>query len=78
MGMYEDERFMAGTDATFRAIAASAATTIIGGGDTISTIRDETLLKDITHVSTGGSAMLEFMEKGTLPAIEALKNHVKS
>lgn len=78
MGLYEDTRFKTGTDATFAAIAASAATTIVGGGDTISTIHDETLLSKINHVSTGGGAMLEFMEKGTLPAIEALKNHVKS
>ncbi|MBI5448730.1 phosphoglycerate kinase [Candidatus Gottesmanbacteria bacterium] len=75
MGMYEDDRFMAGTQSVFRSLAESGATTIIGGGDTISTIHDQTLLGKIHHVSTGGSAMLEFMEKGTLPAIEALKNH---
>lgn len=76
MGLYEDDRFMAGTKATFAAIAKSSARSIIGGGDTISTITDAKLLARIDHVSTGGSAMLEFMEKGTLPAIEALKNHV--
>lgn len=76
MGMYEDDRFMAGTKATFAAIAKSRAKSIIGGGDTISTITDAKLLARIDHISTGGSAMLEFMEKGTLPAIEALKNHV--
>ncbi|MEK7587808.1 MAG: phosphoglycerate kinase [Patescibacteria group bacterium] len=75
MGMYEDERFMAGTQSVFRSLATSRATTIIGGGDTISTIHDEALLQKVSHISTGGSAMLEFMEKGTLPAIEALKNH---
>ena len=73
MGMYEDERFMAGTQSVFRSLATSRATTIIGGGDTISTIHDEALLQKVSHISTGGSAMLEFMEKGTLPAIEALK-----
>ena len=67
---------MEGTHATFKAIATSRATSIVGGGDTISTITDEKLVKKITHVSTGGSAMLEFMEKGTLPAIEALKNGI--
>lgn len=76
MGMYEDERFMAGTQSIFRSLAKSRATTIIGGGDTISTIHDEALLRKVSHISTGGSAMLEFMEKGTLPAIEALKNHL--
>lgn len=76
MGMYEDARFMAGTQSVFQSLANSHATTIIGGGDTIATIHDEALFGKINHISTGGGAMLEFMEKGTLPAIEALKNHV--
>lgn len=77
MGMYEDERFSIGTTLTCQQVAAADAMSIVGGGDTISTIKDETLLKNIDLVSTGGSAMLEFIEKGTLPVIEALHNGVK-
>ena len=74
MGLYEDERFASGTIATCTAIANSEAMTIVGGGDTISTISDESLLQKIDLISTGGGAMLEFIEKGTLPTIETLKN----
>lgn len=74
MGLYEDERFAAGTIYTCEHIAASSATSIVGGGDTISTIKNASILAKIDLVSTGGSAMLEFIEKGTLPVIEALKN----
>jgi 3-phosphoglycerate kinase len=77
MGLYEDERFATGTRVTGEQIAAANALSIIGGGDTISTIKDETVLKGMDLISTGGSAMLEFIEKGTLPVIEALKNGVK-
>jgi len=77
MGLYEDERFAVGTVYTCKQIAKSKAMSIVGGGDTISTIKDESVLKDIDLISTGGSAMLEFIEKGTLPVIEALKNGVK-
>lgn len=73
MGMYEDERFVQGTEATLAAIVKGHAESVVGGGDTISMINDKTLAK-ISHVSTGGGAMLEFLEKGTLPGIEALKN----
>ncbi len=74
MGLYEDARFALGTKATFTAIAAARAHTIIGGGDTLSTLSDASLVKHIDLVSTGGGAMLEFIEKGTLPTIEALQN----
>ncbi len=74
MGFYEDFRFATGTTETCKCIAQSSALSIIGGGDTISTITDEHILKQIKLISTGGSAMLEFIEKGTLPTIESLKN----
>ncbi len=73
LGLYEDTRFTIGTVETCHAIASSHALSIVGGGDTISTITDTEILKQITLISTGGSAMLEFIEKGTLPTIEALK-----
>lgn len=77
MGLYEDERFAVGTRYTCEQIGASRALSIVGGGDTISTIKDKKILRSIGLISTGGSAMLEFIEKGTLPTIEALKNGVK-
>lgn len=77
MGMYEDERFVAGTTSTLEAIAKSSAESVVGGGDTISMIKEPRLIKKISHISTGGGAMLEFLEKGTLPGIEALKNGYK-
>lgn len=77
MGLYEDERFAGGTRRTLERIARAKAVSIIGGGDTISTIEDKSVLSHISLISTGGSAMLEFIEKGTLPVIEALKNGAK-
>lgn len=78
MGVYEDSRFAKGTEFTFQSIAESDATSIVGGGDTITVIQDEAAFGRISLVSTGGSAMLEFIEKGTLPVIEALKNKAKN
>lgn len=74
MGLYEDERFSEGTKHTCAAVADCTGLSIVGGGDTISTILDESILERIGLISTGGSAMLEFIEKGTLPTIEALNN----
>ena len=75
MGLFEDKRFAQGTECILEALSQQKkATTIIGGGDTLATIKNKKLLKDITHVSTGGGAMLEFLENGTLPGIEVLKD----
>lgn len=71
MGLYEDPRFTKGTEAVLKNIADSKAFSIIGGGDTLTTIKKEYLEK-IGHISTGGGAMLVFLEKGTLPGIEVL------
>jgi phosphoglycerate kinase len=72
MGMFEDDDFRSGTETILEAVAKSKARSVIGGGDTIASIRDGRMRKGITHVSTGGGAMLELIEKGSLPAIEAL------
>lgn len=72
MGFYEDKRFKKGTDALLESITSSKTTSIVGGGDTLTSIHSPESLRGITHVSTGGSAMLEFMEKGTLPGIDVL------
>jgi phosphoglycerate kinase len=72
MGLYEDPRFKKGTDSVLKQISLNKGTTIIGGGDTLTSIRMKKYINLITHVSTGGSAMLAFLEKGTLPGIEVL------
>lgn len=74
VGYFENPAFRRGTDFIYYSIAQnSEATSIVGGGDTLSAISKKEYLDKITHVSTGGGAMLEFIEKGTLPGIEALK-----
>ncbi len=74
IGYFENPSFRRGTDFVYYSIAQnSQATSIVGGGDTLSAISKKEYLDKITHVSTGGGAMLEFIEKGTLPGIEALK-----
>jgi phosphoglycerate kinase len=74
MGNIEDPRAREGTNNIFYSIASNPrATSIVGGGDTIAAIAKEEYLEKITHISTGGGAMLEFIEKRTLPGIEALE-----
>lgn len=74
VGLFENPAYRNGTDFIYYAIAHNPeATSIVGGGDTLSAISKKEYLKTIDHVSTGGGAMLEFIEKGTLPGIEALK-----
>lgn len=72
LGKIEDG-FDIGTKALLKAIAKSKATSIIGGGDTVEIISKMKMEKDFTFVSTGGGATLEFLAKGTLPGIKALK-----
>ncbi len=74
VGYFENPVFRTGTDFIFEEIAKNQnAVSIVGGGDTLAAINKEEHLERITHISTGGGAMLEFIEKGTLPGIEALK-----
>lgn len=74
VGYIENEQFSRGTDFLYYCIAHNDhLTSIVGGGDTIAAISKKEYLANITHISTGGGAMLEFIEKGTLPGIEALK-----
>jgi phosphoglycerate kinase len=72
-GVFEFPRFAEGTNAIAKAVAANrAATSIIGGGDSVSAINKTGLADQITHISTGGGASLEFLEGKKLPGVEAL------
>jgi len=72
MGMFEKEKFRQGTDRIYEAIRSNKrAVSVVGGGDTLTALRDKDL-SGFTHVSTGGGALLEFIEKGSLPGIDAL------
>jgi len=73
VGYFENPAFRRGTDFIYYAIAHNTgAISIVGGGDTLSAISKKEYLDKITHISTGGGAMLELIEKGTLPGLQAL------
>jgi phosphoglycerate kinase len=73
MGVFEFPAFAHGTNAVAKAVAMNEdATTIVGGGDSVSAIHKSGFAEKITHISTGGGASLEFLEGKTLPGVEAL------
>ena len=73
MGVFEFPAFAVGTNAVAKAVASNEnATTIVGGGDSVSAIHKSGFAEKITHISTGGGASLEFLEGKTLPGVEAL------
>jgi phosphoglycerate kinase len=74
VGLFEKQAYRRGTDFLYYAITQNdMATSVVGGGDTLAAIAKKEYLEKITHISTGGGAMLEFIEKGTLPGIAALQ-----
>jgi phosphoglycerate kinase len=75
VGYMENLAFARGTDFLYYAITQNDHTlSVVGGGDTLAAIKNKDYLDKITHISTGGGAMLEFIENGTLPGIDALKS----
>jgi phosphoglycerate kinase len=72
VGVFEFEAFSHGTEALARAIAASSAFSIAGGGDTLAAIAKYGIADQVGYISTGGGAFLEVLEGKTLPAFEIL------
>jgi phosphoglycerate kinase len=72
MGVFEIPLFAQGTNAVARAVAASQATTIVGGGDSVAAVNQAGVADRITHISTGGGAFLELLEGRELPGVTAL------
>jgi phosphoglycerate kinase len=75
VGMFEKPAFAQGTLAVARAVAAASvagATSIVGGGDSVAAVEQSGLASQITHISTGGGASLEFLAGEKLPGVEAL------
>ena len=78
VGAFELDQFGRGTEALCRAVAASPAFSIAGGGDTLAAIEKYGVTGDISYLSTGGGAFLEFLEGKTLPAVAVLEERAKA
>jgi len=74
MGVFETTPFDAGTTAVARAVADVKGTTIVGGGDSVSAVAKAGVTDQITHISTGGGASLEFLGGQVLPGVAALSD----
>lgn len=75
MGVFEMEQFQEGTKQVAHAIASATkkgAFSLIGGGDSVAAINLFNLADQVSHVSTGGGAMLEYLEGKSLPGIKAI------
>ncbi len=77
VGVFEFDQFGAGTEAIARAIAKSNAFSIAGGGDTLAAVDKYDIANDVSYISTGGGAFLEFLEGKKLPAVEILEQRAK-
>lgn len=75
MGVFEMDAFAEGTIGVAKAMEACAGTTIIGGGDSVAAVEKAGVAEQMTHISTGGGASLEFMEGKELPGVAVLADH---
>lgn len=73
VGVFEIDQFSGGTESLSKAIAASDAFSIAGGGDTLAAIEKFDIEEQVSYISTGGGAFLEFLEGKTLPAVKILQ-----
>ena len=78
LGMFELEAFSRGTEVVARAVADSPAFSIAGGGDTLAAVDRFGLEDQISYISTGGGAFLEYLEGKTLPAVDMLEHRARS
>jgi phosphoglycerate kinase len=77
MGVFEMSNFQKGTIAIAEAVAkatSNGAFSLVGGGDSVAAVNQFNLADQVSHVSTGGGAMLEYLEGIDLPGISAIKN----
>ena len=74
MGVFENPKFAAGTFAIAKAVAESKAFSIVGGGDSAAAVAQSGMESQITHISTGGGASLEFLSGRKLPGVDVLTN----
>ena len=77
LGVFEFDQFGEGTRLMAEGVAGADAFSIAGGGDTIAAIDKYGVREGISYISTGGGAFLEFVERGTLPAVEILKTRAR-
>ncbi|MEA2164228.1 MAG: phosphoglycerate kinase [Thermoanaerobaculia bacterium] len=73
MGVFEKRDFARGTMAMAKAVAASQAITVVGGGESVEAVKASGFASSISHISTGGGASLEFISGATLPGVEAIR-----
>ena len=78
MGVFEFDQFGNGTKTLAQAIARSSGFSIAGGGDTLAAIAKYDIASEVSYISTGGGAFLEFLEGKELPAVAILEARAKS
>jgi phosphoglycerate kinase len=78
VGVFEFDAFSGGTRALSNAVAQSKAFSVAGGGDTLAAIDQFEIADQVSYISTGGGAFLEFVEGKTLPAVEILEDQTDS
>ena len=78
VGVFEFDQFADGTEALCRAIAASSAFSLAGGGDTLAAIDKFDIADKVSYISTGGGAFLEYVEGKTLPAVAMLEQRASA